>query len=358
MTLRLFLKSTLKPVNKIKVFIIDDSPFFRRLLKDMIESEPDMEVVGTSFNGIDAMNRLKNLEVDVLTLDLEMPNMDGIDFLREQMKIKSIPTLIISKYATKSANVTFEALKSGAVDFVTKPDINDSRSLDEVKIEIINKIKVVSGASVHLYKHVSGVFGSFASSSFKAIVIASSTGGPSSVELILTTMPKDIPAPVLVVQHMPSGFTHTFAERLNRASEIIVKEAEHGEELKKGVAYIAPGDYHMEVKKIFSGGKRIAIITLNQNPKELGVRPNANRLLNTIAPIYKDRIIAVILSGMGCDGTDGCRQVKKYAGTVIAQSEYSSPLYGMPKSIIENNLADEVLDAEKIPVALMQLLEI
>ncbi|MCF7861692.1 chemotaxis response regulator protein-glutamate methylesterase [Candidatus Woesearchaeota archaeon] len=345
-------------MTKIKVFIIDDSPFFRRLLRDIIESDPDMKVIGTAFNGIDAISKLKRLEPDVLTLDLEMPDMDGIDFLREQMKVRPIPTVIVSKYASESANVTFEGLKLGAVDFVTKPDINDSRSLDEVKVEIINKIRVVSSAAVHVYRNVLSVFGSFSSSSTKAIIIASSTGGPSSVELILTSMPKDIPAPILVVQHMPSDFTKTFAERLDKNAEITVKQADQGEEIKKGVAYIAPGNYHMEIKKIFSGGKRVCIVSLNQKPRELGVRPNANRLLNSVAPIFKDKIIAVILSGMGCDGTEGCKEVKKYAGTVIAQSKDSCPLYGMPKSIVENNLADMILDAEKIPVALVQLLEV
>lgn len=342
--------------NLIKVLVVDDSALMRKLLSEMLSSDNEIDVVSTAKNGVDALNKVRSFNPDVITLDLEMPEKDGLETLKELRLFSSVPVLIVS--AASQADKTFKALDFGAFDFVEKPSGQISLDIEKIKQQIIDMVKLAFNSvrkKVVLEKK-SVVHTSFNSSRKKVVVIASSTGGPQTLEALLTQLPGNLPAPILVVQHMPVGFTSAFAERLNRNCEISVREAKDGEELENGVVFIAPAGFHMELKSDIPGFE--GFISLNKLPSELGVRPCANRLFNSVANIFKENTIGIVLTGMGNDGTLGSKTIKSFNGLVISQSEKTSIIYGMPKSVADANLSDMVLDLDKIPVALLQAIDV
>jgi two-component system chemotaxis response regulator CheB len=342
----------------ISVLVVDDSAFMRKVIPDILNSDPDIKVIGTAKDGGDALRKIPNLNPDVVTLDIQMPEMDGLTTLRKIMESFPRPVVMISSQEAEDSNVTIEALESGAVDFILKPSGQISLDMDKVSLELISKIKAAALAKLRKYAPKKAMHQSFAGAVKKLIAIGSSTGGPQTLEQIIPALPGNIPACILVVQHMPPFFTKSLAERLDKISELKVMEAKDNDEIKEGIVYIAPGDYHMELKRTQENGIAKETISLNKRDKELGVRPNVNVMMRSIAPVYKQNTVAVILTGMGSDGTEGAMAIKNNGGTVLVQDEQSSIIYGMPKSVVESGYYDEIVELSKIPVALLQVLEL
>lgn len=336
----------------IKVLVVDDSALMRKIFSDILNSDPEIEVIATAIDGEAALEKTKRLQPDVVTMDIEMPEMDGITALKKIMMEHPVPVLMISAFTEKGSQQTLDAMEAGAVDFILKP----SGDMDKIKDEIIAKIKIAAMAHVHKFKKIKTKKQSFLSTRKKIIVIGSSTGGPQTLEALLTQLPGNIPAPILIVQHMPPVFTKSLADRLDNLCEIEVREAKQGDELQDGVALLAPGGYHMVLTSDTKGFE--GTITLNQEPAELGVRPNIDRLFKSVAKIFRENVVGVILTGMGSDGTEGAKAIKKENGTIVAEAEESCIIFGMPKSVINADLADEVVTIGRMPVALLQLLDI
>jgi two-component system, chemotaxis family, protein-glutamate methylesterase/glutaminase len=345
----------------ITVLVVDDSAFFRVNLSRLINSDSELKVISTAQDGNIALEKINSLDPDVIILDFELAGMKGAEIIRKIRRKKEIPIIIVSSFKNMGSEEAITSLEARVFDFVEKPIGFDFKKLNLIREELNSKIKA---AFVSREKHLaiegkkSVLKYEFEESSEKIIVIASSTGGPQTLERFIPEIPANIPAAILIVQHMPPMFTKSLAERLHKLSNISVTEAKDGEEIKRGVAYIAPGDYHMVLKQFKAGTRMKRIIMLNQEEREEGVRPSANKLFRSVAPLYRENTIAIVLTGMGADGTSGAKEIKKYNGSVIAQSEKTSIIYGMPKSIAMNNLADEIVDIDKMVVALAQLLEV
>jgi two-component system, chemotaxis family, protein-glutamate methylesterase/glutaminase len=341
----------------IKVLVVDDSALMRRILTDILNSDSDIKVIDTGINGKFAVEKARNLMPDVITMDIMMPEMDGITAIKEILKEVSIPIIIVSAYTKKDSEHTLKGIEAGAVDFVEKPSGEISVDMDKVKEELITKVKSAAAANVHHFKAVKPEKIVFKPTKKKIIVIGSSTGGPKTVEILLAGLPKNIPVPILIAQHMPAEFTKAFADRLNTLCEIEVREAKDGDSIEEGVALIAPGGFDM----VIQGNAEDPIkskIRIIKKKGGIGAKPNINMLFMSAAELFKENTIGIVLTGMGNDGTEGCRKIKEFEGTTVAESKESSIIYGMPKSVADANLADEILPIEKMAVALMQLLEV
>lgn len=341
---------------KIRVLIVDDSAFMRMILKDVIEKEPDMEVVGIAKDGLEAVELAIKLKPDVITLDVEMPKLNGIEALKEIMKRSPSRVIMVSSLTKEGADITITSLELGAVDFITKPAGSISMNFRKVAGELVKKIReslnidLKSLTKKHYYTPKKISVKNLVSS--KIVVIGSSTGGPKSLDMVIPPLPKEFPAPIIIVQHMPAGFTKSLAQRLNKISNLDVKEAENGDILEPGKVYVAPGDYHLGIKQ----HDKKSVIYLEKSEKINNVRPAVDFTLDKVAEIYKDKTIAVILTGMGKDGTKGAFKVKYYNGLVIVESKETCVVYGMPKSVVEEGYADFELPAYKIPEKLIEII--
>lgn len=339
---------------KIKVLVVDDSNIIRRMIVDIFQSHPEFEVVGTAINGRMAITQFEALKPDVMTLDVEMPFMNGLEVLKEITRIRPVPVVMISSLTKHGAEVTIKALELGAVDFVAKPE--NPEEFKKLRNEIINK--VLAASKVKRVQH--GVLTQLKSSitipamkktasgnNIKTVVIGASTGGPQALKDVIPFLPKDLPARFLIIQHMPPKFTEMFAQRLDKISELSVKEAEHGDLIEVGKALVAPGNYHMIVEQ---NGR----ISLNQEPSVWGVRPAVDMTLNSAVKVYKQDLICVILTGMGRDGSKGADAVKKAGGYCIAEDQSTSVIYGMPKCVIDAGLADRVEPINNVANAIVE----
>lgn len=316
---------------KTKVLIVDDSLFFRKLLTDKLSEIENLEIVGFAIDAFDAKEKIPLLKPDVVTMDVEMPKLNGIEFLKQLLPIYSVPVVLVTSV---NMNV-FEALSAGAVDFVKKPDIAKPGSLTPFIAELSAKIAIASNAKIHTKPKTDTTLPASKfipvtpknSLLFNSTVIAigASTGGPEAILEVLEDLPQDIPG-IVIVQHMPPVFTKMYAERLNRLCKIEVKEAENGDVLRKGLALIAPGDYHMVLTK---QGTNYAV-KLYQSDKVSGHRPSVDVLFNSVAEVAKKNAIGVIMTGMGKDGADGLLNMKNHGAYTIGQDKESCVVYGMP----------------------------
>ncbi|MGD2066664.1 MAG: chemotaxis response regulator protein-glutamate methylesterase [Candidatus Bathyarchaeota archaeon] len=332
----------------LRVLVVDDSAFMRKIVTKMIDSDPQLTVVGTAFDGLNALKKIPQLNPDVITMDVNMPRMDGLKTLKEIMKQNPIPVIMLSATTQEGAEITFRALKLGAVDYVQKPSGQISLDIETVRNELVDKIKTAAHANLVSHERAASYSPVTTKQAFtnKIITIGASTGGPPAVEEILRQLPKNTP-PILIVQHMPIGFTQLFAKRLNKLCSFEVKEAENGDTIKQGLALIAPGGYHMTV----TGDGRVQ---LNEGPAEHGVRPAVDPMMRTTAEVYESETIGVVLTGMGRDGASGMRRIKENGGKTIAQDKATSTVFGMPKIAIEEGNVDKILPLSKIPEQLMQ----
>lgn len=337
---------------ELKVLIVDDSAMNRRSLSEMLGKIEGVRVVARAANGEEALRLVYSVHPDLITLDLEMPRMDGFTFLRILMAKAPRPVLVISSYAQKE-NV-FKALELGAADFIAKPDVL-APSDEQIRSELTQKVLALRG--VRRFKHP----GNLAPAPFTkaqvtynvpraVVVIAASTGGPSALMEIIGALPEDLRAVVLIAQHMPDKFTRTFAERLDRSSRLRVREAEEGEKLAAGDVLVCPGMKSMELRGT------LADPTLHILPRGGTDRflPSGDRLFRSASETFRRRVIAVVLTGMADDGTEGARHVKAQGGRVIAESEETAVVFGMPRSVVEAGLADRVLPLTQIAAAIAE----
>jgi len=325
--------------NPVRVLVVDDSALMRKLIPQMLAADESIEVVGTAMDGTFCLKKIEELRPNVVTLDLEMPGMNGIDTLKEIMRHEPVPVIVFSSHSTEGASVTMKALGLGAFDFVTKPK-DASAHMAEISKELIAKIK--AAAECKLKPRV--VFGvpqkpqkssTPAGAPTKVVAIGVSTGGPQALEYLFTQLPADFPGAIVVVQHMPDGFTDMFARRLDELSPLRVKEAQSGDLLQPGRVLICPGSRHMKVKRLPMGD----IVVLTDDDRVNGHRPSVDVLLRSVAEEFRAQAVGVLMTGMGDDGAEGLGAIKKEGGMTIAQSEESCVVYGMPKAAIERGYA-------------------
>lgn len=342
---------------KIKVLVIDDSALIRSVMRELINQEKDMECVGAAPDPLVARDMIKSLNPDVLTLDVEMPKMDGLDFLERLMRLRPMPVVMVSTLTERGSDITFRALALGAVDFVSKPKIDIQRGMEEYGREITDKIraaaqarvrKTVASSMADLQERFSAdailpsVAGRF-SSTEKLIIIGASTGGTEAIKEVLTRFPADMPG-ILVTQHMPEAFTKSFADRLNSLCKISVKEAEHNERILPGHAYIAPGHSHLLLKR--SGANYMT--ELSQGPPVNRHRPSVDVLFRSAANVAGANALGIILTGMGKDGAQGMLEMRQAGAYTVAQDEASCVVFGMPREAIAVGGACEVLPLQNI----------
>ncbi len=349
--------------NKIKVLIIDDSALVRDILKKGLSSDPNIEIVGAAPDVFVGRDMIVKLRPDVLTLDVEMPRMDGIEFLKRLMPQYPLPVVMVSSLTQKGKEITMQALDAGAVDFVSKPASNVARGLNDMMMELRTKIKIASTANVAHWKNKKyqpakaknksdAPSYSLAESTDKVIAIGASTGGTEAIRKVVESLPPTTPG-IVVVQHMPKGFTETFAKRLNELSYMTVKEAEDGDKIQTGRILIAPGDYHMEVVR--SGG--FYHVKLNQQDKVSGHRPSVDVMFSSVAKFVGSNAYGIILTGMGGDGAKGMKEMKDAGAKTLGQNQASSVVYGMPKVAFDLGAVDKQYHLDDIPKALIQLLQ-
>jgi two-component system chemotaxis response regulator CheB len=310
------------------------------VITEMLNGDPRLTVVGSARNGKEGIEQVISLKPDVVTLDMEMPVMNGTEFLRSIMETHPVPVVMLSAYTREGARETIEALKLGAVDFVQKPSGSISLNVRDVKDELVSKIILASEITCEKLKgpcaRESCPYEYFPSSKEPRIVtICTSTGGPRALCTILSGLPKNLNACILIVQHMPGEFTAMLAERLNRISPLDISEAKGNETLTPGKVYIAPGGKHMEVSE---HGK----IVLSEKPKKHSVRPSCDVTLRSVAPLG-ERVLAIVLTGMGRDGSEGLPYIKRANGTIIVEDASTSVIFGMPKAAIRTGFVDKVI---------------
>jgi two-component system chemotaxis response regulator CheB len=369
----------------IKVLVVDDSMFMRKSLMIILEKDPGIKIVGSAKDGLEALDLIPKLEPDVVTLDIEMPRMDGLTTLQHIMQDSPRPVLMVSAISKEGAEVTLKAMEYGAMDYLAKPDSVMSLNSAAVEQELIDKVKAVAKrkgfvarkpmkipfvppkAAAPAPKPSAASYASPAPAPVRAdikiiprptgksqirdlIAIGVSTGGPPAVQKILTALPGDLPAPIIIAQHMPASFTRPFAERLDSMCQIRVKEAEDGERVRDGVAYVAPGGRHMRISIKLAN----RTLHISDEPKAAFYRPSANELIGSAGEALGRRALGVMLTGMGSDGIEGVKILKANGGKMLAQSEATCVVYGMPKAVIDANLADEILDIDDMAEAIVR----
>ncbi|MHB8945499.1 MAG: protein-glutamate methylesterase/protein-glutamine glutaminase [Bacillota bacterium] len=364
---------------RLRALVVDDSAFMRKIISDLLAADPEIEVIGTARDGLEALDRIKRDKPSVVTMDVEMPRMDGLAALERIMTECPVPVVMVSSLTQDGAETTIRALSLGAVDFVGKPSGTISLDMAKVRQELIGKVKLANRVSLpslrrsihgHLRprdKSWSALAGEPLRRSDdgpaprsgsgpagvpvdRLVVIGSSTGGPGALH---TVVPDLIPArgtAFLIIQHMPAGFTKSLADRLNELSAVTVREAVDGEPLTGGVALLAPGGYHLAVTPDRA-------VALNQNPPQHGVRPSVDVTLESALGAFGDRCVGVILTGMGFDGAKGMAALKRAGGRTIVQDEASCVVYGMPRAVVEMGNADLIVPLEEVAVAVNQSVE-
>lgn len=359
--------------NKIKVLVVDDSALIRQMMEKMLASDPAIEVVGTAQDPYIAREKIKKLNPDVITLDVEMPRMDGLTFLSNLMRLRPMPVVMVSSLTQKGADTTFRALEMGAIDFVTKPKIDLANSFDSYAEQIIEKVKIAAGANISqiekraklnidsiLDRKIDPKLSADAvirkttgrkqfRTTGKIVAIGASTGGTEAIREILAVLPADAPG-IVISQHIPEGFSAAFARRMNENSRMVVYEAQDGQQILPGHVYIAPGDRHLMVVR--NGAQYNC--RLSDGPPVNRHRPSVDVMFRSVAENVGPNAIGVILTGMGKDGALGLQEIHENGGTTIAQDERSSVVWGMPGEAVKIGATDTVLSLAKIPAQILE----
>lgn len=352
---------------KIKAVVVDDSAFMRKSLSLMLESSSEIEVVATARDGIEGVEMVKTKFPDIVTMDIEMPRMDGLTALQKIMKEHPTPVLMVSSLTTEGAKDTIKALEYGAVDFIPKELSYVNVNIIKIKEDLVAKVKAIvsqKSLSLRLQRIQNLSSNKLASAAtpkqnyssrtipqigYHAIALGVSTGGPMSLQKVIPLLSKKLSIPMFIVQHMPPKFTKSLAERLNGLSEVEVKEAEDREIVRGGVVYIAPGGFHMTVNK---SGNNTSMISISGTPSDTLHRPSVDVMLNSVIKVYGKYALGVIMTGMGRDGADAIKELKIKGGYSIAQDEESCVVYGMPKAVVDAGYADLVLPLDNIANAI------
>jgi len=354
-------------LKQISVVVVDDSAFMRKSISLMLESSEDIKVVATARDGEEGYNLVKKFRPDIVTLDIEMPKMDGLTALKKIMADCPTAVIMISSITTEGAEATLKAMEYGAVDFIPKDLSYVNVDIIKKKEELIRKVREIVRQRVFQERlkklqktNKTAPTGAIPSKSFnlprlsyQAVALGISTGGPMSLQKVLPFLSDRIKIPIFIVQHMPPKFTKSLAERLNGLSAIQVKEAENDEPVKNGVAYIAPGGFHMGVKKNGSG---FAVISISEQPANTLHRPSVDVMFNSVLNIYGKNTLGVIMTGMGKDGLEGISKLKSLGGYSIAQNEETCVVYGMPRAVVEAGFADAIVPLEEIAQTINKVL--
>lgn len=368
-------------MSKVKVLIVDDSALVRQMLQEMLSADPFIEVVGVAEDPYQAREKVKSLHPDVLTLDIEMPKMDGITFLKNLMRLHPLPVVMVSTLTEKGADITFEALDLGAVDFVTKPKVDLENTFESYALEIRRKVKIAAKVTrerlerhyqryqdnkAHKPKVLSSVRSSVPEKqsvdavipssgrpathvkTAKIIALGASTGGTEAIKEVLMRLPSDTPA-IVITQHIPAAFSLPFAQRMDTVSAMTVVQAEDGQKIENGHVYIAPGDRHLLVEK--SGAQYIC--RLNDGPPVNRHKPSVDVMFRTVVQNVGTNAIGVLLTGMGADGAQGMKELREIGVHTVAQDEQTSVVWGMPGEAAKMGAAEEVLALEKIPAKIL-----
>jgi len=341
--------------------IVDDSAYMRVVLKDMLETDTSIEVVGSAKDGLEAVEKVKSLSPDVVLLDIQMPKMDGVATLQRIMKESPTRTVMLSAMDKVDDQLPLRALEMGAVDFISKPSGPVSIDIVNFTDKIVEIVKIAAEAKVDVLKRARAPLPAKvlqvkkeAVKPNKIVAFAASTGGPRALEMVFATLPRDLPASFFIVQHLPQEFSSSFAKRLDASRGPRVVVASDSEKVEKGVAYLAPGGMHL---KLGWKGATTLITKLEDGAPVNFVKPSADVLFKSAAECLYENLMVVVLTGMGVDGTAGAMVVKASGGKVLAQDEQTSVAFGMPKSVIDAGLADKVLPLEKIPAEIIKFLE-
>lgn len=362
----------------IKVLIVDDSALVRKMLQEMLSSDADIEVIGTASDPYDAREKIKELHPDVLTLDVEMPKMDGVTFLKNLMRLHPVPVVMVSTLTEKGADVTFEAMDLGAVDFVTKPKIDLANTFEDYSAEICSKVKTAARVSRFMLERQYARYvankehkpsiakasldstvarkskPAFSNRHFrttdKIIALGASTGGTEAIKEVLMRLPADAPG-IVITQHIPAAFSLPFATRMNSLSEMTVHHAENGQQIMPGHVYIAPGDKHLKIGR--DGARYICV--LDDGPPVNRHKPSVDVMFDSVVQNVGPNAIGVLLTGMGADGAIGMKEIQETGAPTIAQDEKTSVVWGMPGEAVKIGAADHILSLEKIAETILML---
>lgn len=352
--------STPLHIHPMRIIVVDDSAFSRQTIKGILEKASNIEVVAVAYNGQDAIKKIHRFRPDAITLDLEMPLMDGYTLLRWLMKEHPMPVIVISSH--KHRTTVFKAMELGAVDFVVKPTKRASEELEMIEEDLLNKLssldklrleKLQKNIELLDQKEILHKVGTTWPNKVDIVAMGASTGGPTAIQSIISRFPSDFPAAILITQHMPGGFTRQFADRMNRLSLLKVTEAKDAQPVEIGKIFVCPGDHHMKLKKM---GDMVYIQLVEPTAGDRYV-PSIDTMMKNAARVYRDRLLGVILTGMGNDGKEGMLEIKRQGGITIAESEETSVVYGMSREVIQSGSADMVLPLEDIPLKIMKSLK-
>ncbi len=360
-----------------RVVVVDDSTFFRRRVSDILNKDPELDVVGTAINGKEAIDKVMSLDPDVVTMDIEMPLMDGITAVREIMARKPVPILMFSSLTYEGATATLDAMDAGALDFLPKKFEDIAQNKTEAQMLLCHRVRAIARRKLSLRPGLASrqfkqrpvesaattaqsatrVFSrppsrvQTSAKDYQALAIGTSTGGPAALQSLLSRIPKGFRFPIFIVQHMPGTFTKAFAQRLDGICQIRVKEAQHGDPVTPGVAYLAPGGKQMLVEK--RQGRDVIVIRDEPDDNRFLYKPSVDVTFESVGQCYGGQVLAMILTGMGADGREGCRKLKALGAKIWAQDEQSCVVYGMPMAVANAGLTDEVNSLENLASRLL-----
>ena len=344
----------------LRVVVIDDSAYVRKVVREILSRSPFLEVVGTARDGREALELVERLDPDVVTCDLIMPELDGVGFVREQMQRRPVPIIIMS-VAKETAEAALTALDAGAIDFVQKPTALASEKIFEVSSELIEKVKAAGSISLNrlptppplqITSRVEAAPAIFGSHSVDLVAIGISTGGPQALKRLIPQLPSDFPVPVVMVMHMPVGYTEMYAAKLNELSRLEVCEAAEGDEVKPGRVFLAPAGRHLSLKRNANG---TVITHLDARPFDTLHRPAVDVLFQSAAEVYGNRVLGVVMTGMGSDGKQGAAWIKAQGGLVFTEAESSCVVYGMPSVVVDAGLSDKSIALDNMARAIREV---
>jgi two-component system chemotaxis response regulator CheB len=339
----------------VRVLVVDDSAYVRKMVKQMLSRSPFVEVVGTAHDGLEALELTRELQPDVITCDLNMPEMGGVRFVQEQMSRRAVPIVIMS-IANRNGEDVLSALDAGAIDFVQKPTALASERLLDVADELVEKVKAAARASVRAAAPSATVLSvpmtGRATASVDIVVLGISTGGPQGLKALIPRLPAGLPVPLAIVMHMPIGYTEMYARKLDEVSELQVKEAQEGDEVVAGQVLLAPAGRHLTFRRV---DDRV-VVHLDLRPLDTPHRPAVDVLFQSAAEIYGARTLGVVMTGMGSDGREGAAWIKARGGRILTEAEESCVVYGMPRSVVEAGLSDSSSTIDNMAAAIMDRL--
>jgi two-component system chemotaxis response regulator CheB len=337
-----------------RVLVVDDSAYVRKVVTQMLSRSAAVKVIGTARDGREALDRVAELQPDVVTCDLIMPNLDGVGFVAEQMARKPLPIVSVS-VASEAGELALNALDAGAVDFIQKPTALASERLLDISDELIGKVKAAAIAHLRptppVIQRARTLAPLVSRGTFDAVVIGISTGGPQALRALLPQLPADLPVPVAIVLHMPVGFTELYARKLDEASRLKVCEAANGMEMEPGVVLLAPAGRHLTLRRNERG---VVAAHLDVRPLDTPHRPSVDVLFQSAADAYHGRVLGIVMTGMGEDGREGAAWIKARGGTIVTESEESCVVYGMPRAIVEAGLSDKVVSLDRMAEAILE----